>query len=680
LATAVLLLAKSVAQTCSSDLDSHRQQHPHPQRKRPLSLRQAARKLAGLRREPMLRVLLLTTLLIACSPAADPCAGTGSYSLGHAPKLAVADDSGHVWTSGEAWTAPAGTQLHLDLRNAGQGVDGAPLRIASIDVQGPLTCALADGKPCAGAVIPALLGSGGVATCVAAGGVAHLTLQLTAGGNAQLLVKTTDPPATWTLQVGQPAGRGQLVCPATLALPDAASGTTASVSCHNLGDGPLRVSGAKVSGTYAEWYAVQLAGQPIAQPLPSPLQVEPGSTLEVQAVVVKLPEQHTTTAYLQIASDDPQHPQVEVALVATLPGDCLLLKPSQIDFAAIPVGAVEERGVELRNCSGQDVPQTSVTIPGGQALDFKLVCSPAHLGVVDGILHITSEGGALQVPLHCGTTASTCPTACLTPLAQSVPVHQAIALDSTCSQATAGHILKGRVWTVTDPKGVQVQVSPSATAPQVSFTPHQTGTWTVQLDVTDDAGTPGCTPAVMQVQVIPDDALHADLTWDQPGLPVGAAPPSVELHLAELSTGAELPDTTQDGEPDPWFQPCLDVWKVNAQPNWGLPDSDLDDPVLMEGTGGSSIRLYAPAVGLYAFAVYVWTDQKHGPVTPHVHLHAKGLPDQDVMGPPLVTGDLWCVQRIQWNQAGLPQWSACPGQALAHKFPPPSPSQSFGCK
>lgn len=648
-------------------------------------------------------LLALVSVLAACGPAADPCARSGSYSLGHAPTLTVADDAAHVWSDGASWIATLGTHLHLDLRNAGQGVDGAPLRITAIEVDGPLTCALADGKPCVGATAT-LLGTGGVAACLGPGGLDHLALDLTSGGPATLRVKTTDPMSTWTLQIAQTAGRGQLECPGMLALAEAASGTTASVTCHNVGDGPLQVTGAKLAGTYAKQFAVTLAGRSIAEPWPEPLLLAPGQSLDVDATLTLLPEPHKTTAYLQILSDDPQHPQVEVALVATRPGDCLLLKPTVIEFGAVAVGLKAEKALQLQNCSSLDLhltdvqvvgaaeltvpwpgadpvptPQKPVTIPAGQALSLTIACTPAHPGTVTGTLQITSEGGELQVPLQCGSTAAACPTPCLAPLGAQLPVHQPIALDSTCSQASPGHVLQGRTWTVTGPQGAQAQVFPSATATKASVTPHAVGPWTVQLDVTDDAGTPGCAPAVTQVQVLPDDALHADLTWEQPGMPAGAPPPSVELHLAELSTGAQLPDTTKDGEPDPWFQPCLDVWKVNAQPNWGAQDSDLDDPVFAQGSAGSSIGLYAPAPGLYVFAAYVWTDQKHGPVTPHVLLHAKGLTDVEVTGPPLVSGDLWCIQRIQWSQAGLPQWSPCPGQALAHKFPPPSPSQSFGC-
>ncbi len=672
---------------------------------------------------------LLALALSACHPAASSCGAGSSFALAQLGTLQVVDDTGQVWAHGSTWTPPqAGAVLHLHLRNTAAGPDGAPIRLQSIALDAGLLCQRADGAACVAGKWPALLGKVANPECAPAGGVTDIALTLTAvdlAKPAQLTVTAVQSVAnTWTLHVVAPGARGQLSCPPLLAIADAAMGSTATARCNNVGDAPLHLTGAKLLGTHTELFEVKVGDLPLAQAWPTPQTLAPGAGIDLPVRLTATPVGHKTTTTLQIHTDGTNKPEVELPIVAWLPGDCLTAQPETVDFAATTVALPVFSTVSLGNCGTTTVALTGAQVLGPDAQTFsidwdtadfankpataqapfllepsaqptlKLRCTPIAPGPHEALLRVTSQSGTLDVKLSCVGVPAGCPIACMASQPAKLPVHAPVTLDAGCAQAAPGHVLTGWKWTVTGPGGEPGKPQPSAALAKVVWTPHSVGVWTVRLDVTDDAGTgsTACAPLLTPLQVVADDALHATLTWTQAGLPVGATPALLEVHLADLDSGQELPDVDGDGTPDPWFAPCVDTWAINPNPNWGASDSALDDPLFQAGAKGGphDVGIYAPVPGrLYAIAVYVWSDGKHGPVTPQFTLHAKGLSDLVVTGPALVTGDLWCARRVKWGdaaQSGAPgstQWLPCPagknGEGLSHKWPSPNPAGKYGC-
>jgi hypothetical protein len=243
-----------------------------------------------------------------------------------------------------------------------------------------------------------------------------------------------------------------------------------------------------------------------------------------------------------------------------------------------------------------------------------------------------------------------------------------ITLTGDKSYAPGGGNITKYQWTAEQPPGAQHTFLPSATFPNPKMTLNSSGLYTFCLDVWDQDGTQSCSPACVQVNVQPDEAIHIELSWSTPADPDETdsgpgAGADMDLHFAHpLASG---PDLDGDGQGDPWFSNPYDTFWLNSDPNWGSfnpamdddPSLDLDDT---DGAGPENLNVNAPETADYAIGVHYWHDHGFGPSYAKVRIWVLGIEvfsTPDVLMQPL---DMWFVGKLHWPNVVTGQSSKDP--------------------
>jgi len=134
--------------------------------------------------------------------------------------------------------------------------------------------------------------------------------------------------------------------------------------------------------------------------------------------------------------------------------------------------------------------------------------------------------------------------------------------------------IKSWQWTVVQPKGSASRFIPSHTFPNPTFEVNTVGEYHFGLDVWEKKGFKSCERFKTTVTVIPDEAIHVELTWHTPkdldesdqGPKMGA---NLDLHFVLKEFAVKGPDLDKDGKPDGWFNKPFDCYWFNSHPNWG---------------------------------------------------------------------------------------------------------------
>ena len=231
------------------------------------------------------------------------------------------------------------------------------------------------------------------------------------------------------------------------------------------------------------------------------------------------------------------------------------------------------------------------------------------------------------------------------------------------------------LWTVKllkQPPGSKQAFAPSGIFPNPTFTVYLAGTYEFCLTVWDAKGKQSCQSTCTKVVVVPDAALHIELTWDTPGNPnptnTGpAAGADLDLHFAhDLAASADL---DCDGQPDPWFSNPFDTFWFNPNPNWGQvnPSTNENPSLDLEATDNSRpelLNLAQPEGALaspksYAVGVHYWDDNGFGPSQPTIRVYVLGALAVTLTGPQMNALDFWYVGKVQW-----PNSMSDPGASL----------------
>ncbi|MSP90745.1 MAG: choice-of-anchor D domain-containing protein [Myxococcales bacterium] len=624
-------------------------------------------------------------------------------------------------------TAPPISARPLTVKSVALVETDADGKVVSTGPQ--FTCKGPGGKPCAEATWPVLVPAGLDAACKPKDSVAStaLTVTYTRGTaatprKARLDVTVEGDPlwkdAPRTLEFKVQIGSPKLVCvPASVDFGKVAKnqGAEAPFKCTNAGTGQLVFDSLEIVAPSMP-VEVQVAGGPTVTPTKPfagtpKLALAANETLEMTVRLLPIAEQEKLVATLRITTNDAGIGTLQVPLKANATGPCLKASALSVEFGAVPVGSQAKLQASLESCGTEDVALTGLGLEPGSTAGFQVepfgcvtdggaaptvqkplvlpptakctfyvTFSPSQVG--------TKATGKIVVPWNAGVTTdialsgegvqAACPVACLTlkndangqkVLAGKDVVPQTpLTLDAACSSAPQGHVIDTWKWSVAQPQGSFSTFAPSAQAKVVKFQPNISGKYTFSLDVTDDSKVSACKPAVFELNVIADDLIHVELTWDTPTDPnktdtgkdkTGAwAGSDVDLHLAHPNAikAAGQPDFDKNGEPDPWFAPCDDAYWFNKLPKWGDLSDPEDDPRLdlddYDGWGPENLNIKAPEPGLaYFVGVYYASDNQYGLSTPRVrvYLDHKSVADLDKTGPAMKTGDLWCVARISWN-------------------------------
>ena len=235
-------------------------------------------------------------------------------------------------------------------------------------------------------------------------------------------------------------------------------------------------------------------------------------------------------------------------------------------------------------------------------------------------------------------------------------------------------------WNVLQPPGSKSVFKPSAYVQDPNFEANVAGTYTFFLDVWNLHGRQTVAPAMMQVQVIPDEEIHVELLWETPGDPndLDEGPErgsDVDLHLVHPKAGG--PDLDGDGAPDGWFDMPFDCFFFNAHPEWGVFDPGVDDnPGLdrddTDGWGPENINLSLPEPCTYRVGVHYWNDHGYGPSFVTVRVYLDGMLAWESEQRKLVDEDLWEVISIVWTGHPADPWQLSTDDArITHGYQNP---------
>jgi len=379
----------------------------------------------------------------------------------------------------------------------------------------------------------------------------------------------------------------------------------------------------------------------------------------IEIPVTFTPRQYTSyTSALTIPTDDPDNPTLLVTVTGVgveAPTPDILVDPLALDFGTVPANGVgtlyfsienEGDGTLVLDTLTQDGAGAFVVVgdvagqslaPGGSTL-VVVNYLPTQDAGDHGSLRLASndpdEPEVVITLVGNGGGDFEYPVAVIDAPATSNP-RETITLDGTGSYDPNGLEPLTYEWSLVDaPRGADVAIQDPTNLDTAYLQADLAGTYTVELRVTNSVGLVGA-PARADIEVIPQEALHVELTWN-----TGAA--DMDLHL--VRGGGVL------------FQNPDDCNYCNPTPDWGTvavmvdnPDHVLDD---LGGYGPEEIIIDEPVDDTYAVRVHYFTQWGDGDVTATVNIWTYGsleLSTSRVMG----YNDVWEVALVDFP-SGLP--------------------------
>ena len=396
---------------------------------------------------------------------------------------------------------------------------------------------------------------------------------------------------------------------------------------------------------------------------------------------------------LTIYSDDPTTPVYNITLDASSNAPCILLvEGTRIDFEESRIGGLNNRTITVQNCGnapleisriepgdnasmiddtsssavflvdlGVDRPadldgnlDAPITIAPNETETFIIGYAPLREEPNSGTVFIHSNDDIqprVQLDLFGRGVINQCPVAVATATidGESIPPSteiQAKPLDDLLLDGTASDDADGNVvdwqWTVVErPDGSVAEVVPTGQGQATLFL-DLAGRFVIELSAIDDGGVPSCEPARITVLVVPSEAIHVQLVWNNPGDPnqgdiTGS---DVDLHFVKMGPGA-------------WNEAPYDTYWLNTEPFWTPenPSLDRDDT---NGAGPENVNLDDPvACTWYAVGVYYFRAQ-FGTAYTTLRIFINGLLVFEYLNKPLQqTGDWWDVARIHWPSGAV---------------------------
>ncbi len=387
---------------------------------------------------------------------------------------------------------------------------------------------------------------------------------------------------------------------------------------------------------------------------------------------------------------------VESPCPAGWAGACLVASPPVVSFPTSAVGIEHRLPLTLINCGTVDVsisaieftdgttefrieipgggpqPGAPLIIPAGTRRMVDVVFAPTEPSPLDpdrvpvpefATFRLHSNACTPELLVRTTGVASNCPVAVIACLEGEDAVPQTVLHlvgDRSFGQAGRESVVGWR-WSVQQPDGSQSVFLPSDAVANPTFEANIAGTYVFHLTVWDDAGVPSCNVADYQVVVIPNEAIHIELTWQTPGdadeTDSGRYMGSdLDLHFLHPLAPSD-PDTADvdgDGAPDPYFDTFYDCFWFNIEPDWAIMGTDApDNPSLdrddRDGAGPENVNLGVPEEGLtYRVAVHYWDDNDFGPARATVRVYILSRLAFEVQNVMLRPRDLWCVAFIDW--------------------------------
>ena len=361
---------------------------------------------------------------------------------------------------------------------------------------------------------------------------------------------------------------------------------------------------------------------------------------------------------VSIASNDEQQPLIEVPVTGKgvdAPMPDIDVQPLSLDFGPVAMGApaflsftVDNVGEELLEWSIEPSGSPAFTVQGsltnqatnaGGSSTIFVVYQPLVADTGDnGTLRITSNdpdepevvvtligngGGDFEYPV----AELDCPEEVFITGPQFVRIYGDTSFDPQ------GHEPLRYTWFASGPTGSATSlVYPLIEQSDIDVPLDVAGEYTVTLQVTNAIDLPSL-PVSCTIDVIPEDLIRVELSWDTPGA-------DLDLHLLD-GTSAALFDTPADA-----------CW-CNPSPDWAASGAD-DDPRLdiddRGGFGPENINVLEPANGVYPVKVHYYAEQGDDIVVARVVVWSEG--NKLWEGTKSMERDqVWDVGQVNWPDA-----------------------------
>lgn len=418
--------------------------------------------------------------------------------------------------------------------------------------------------------------------------------------------------------------------------------------------------------------------------------------LQVRFRAVRL---QIATATLTIASDDPRAPVHEITMVGRgidTRKPCIEVVPQAVDFGFVPSGGIAVRSFVVRSCGTNDLLIDRIRIapedapfrvttstpspampgvlpPGDQAsVSLRAELPEATTGTITGSviietnvieeLNVSGETGWVEVPL---TALGNLPPVAVPGEDQNVEPWSRVTLDGSMSydQDDPPDEPLTYFWTmVSKPDGSTTVLERASTA-MPSFWADLTGTYELQLVVTDSLGLESA-PELVVVEALPTNAIRIELTWDHPDS-------DVDLHL--LQEGGTFCDCATDTH----YRDC------GREPNWfpatpgANPRLDVDD---RSGFGPENINVdgHGPSRfipdGRYTIAAHYFASNSEVSTWPTsvsvvtIRVYVFGLLAGELSHELVSAGDLWIAGQIEWPSGQIIPDGSVVGGAICGAF------------
>jgi hypothetical protein len=479
--------------------------------------------------------------------------------------------------------------------------------------------------------------------------------------------------------------------------------------------------------------AETLSGTPFI--FPEPVSIGPGGTYNFE-VRFRPADENPRSGKVLISSNDPSLTEgLQIPVRGNQEGPCVKVEPPAVNFGAKLLEKSSLLPIRIHSC-GKDaleilsvrleeegdvqygLDQTSFgvngatgawptnqvprVIPVNMSGEFQVMYTPDHVSQPDAegqlipditkvYIETNTYEGTVEVDVQGYGTLDPCPTAVIAikevcpPTATSpddcteggteVPPQSDLTLSATDSIPSTGAIVEYH-WTVTQPPGGAGIYNPGPSYPEVKFQTNVAGKYTFELEV-KDAESWSCVPATREILVVPNEAIHIELTWDTPqdsdptneGLDAGA---DMDLHFVHLNNALlnpngfdEYPPGDGDGVNEGFFDDLWDTFWFYPDHDWGIFSNWEDNPSLdrddTDGAGPENLNLNVPEPGVtYKIGVHYWDDHEYGASTPTVHIYFFGSLILTQTGCPMIPHDMWTVGTFDWPSQEMDLWT-CTG-------------------
>jgi hypothetical protein len=383
----------------------------------------------------------------------------------------------------------------------------------------------------------------------------------------------------------------------------------------------------------------------------------------------------TIRGRLIVDADDPAVPnnvEVEITVTAVDVGlPDIEVEPADVVFGVIGRADVGRETIKVKNVGIRDLIIDEIVPPEDPA--FRIVTgipssSPINTGASADIIvsfrpgdvepHTSSftirsnDPDEPEVVVTLFAQAIECPTAVAVRLDEGdVEPFDTVRLDGRGSSAGADGTFippppEGYEWSVVQRPVGSTAVLTSINNNVTELPVDLAGFYQVQLTVfAVDAGRPdeglirSCAPALVDIEVVPEDDLHIQLVWDHPTA-------DFDLHLLR-ENGREF---THDGDcyfsnREPQQEPDTPSWSINPDEN---PRLDVDDS---EGYGPENINIKHPAPGSrWVVLVHYWNQQTDGSASAPATLRVFAYGRQTIELNQLFEADeqMWRALEIVW--------------------------------